>query len=700
MSIARTLFKLGQYQISSVTTAPYSNDSMTGGTVGAALDWIFAVLYPNTQPSVANVAALPAAGNTLNDYRIVLDDGDGKAAGYRWELREGEATPSWHKIHDMDWSSDTILASFMDATQDLFIYKQGRQDLDASGNPITGTFAGQSIFGGTSAGENLTLNANSGDGTGPQSGHVQFNSDARPTSDDTFDLGTATERFRDIFLNGTLTDGILSLTLQNLQDAYDHSLVTNANPHNTSYDDLSTQLGTLTLDGDVSGSADLSTSGNKTLTVTVADDSHSHDALSTINNFDTAVYNELKLQLVDNGPLTWVFDDAFEEVTPTLSIDITDVAHIAAPVANKILASNAAGTDWVASSGQIDLTGDVTGTATFNSTTGKWSLATTVSSSNISGLGGVVLNNKTFTSASGTPTTVTATAHGMQTGEKVRIYGSTTLDGEKTVTVVNANSFTIPDTTAGAQSGYYIPQGGQLLFNTSTGNFQVAKEFEEIFLSELSGLTQDVLTQYVAKDGRTGGQTVKGGISASENLILESTNHATKGTIQLKDTATPFADAAYSGSWSGVNLGSSSKRFNDLYMAGEAKGLRLESVGSLPSSSGTAIGRLVIFGGKPYYDTGSTYTKIGSGDVAVLSKSANYTALMDDDVILCTNTITISLPLAASATKRLVIKNTGTGTVTIDASGSETIDGALTYDLSVQYESITIVSDGTGWYII
>jgi hypothetical protein len=37
--------------------------------------------------------------------------------------------------------------------------------------------------------------------------------------------------------------------------------------------------------------------------------------------------------------------------------------------------------------------------------------------------------------------------------------------------------------------------------------------------------------------------------------------------------------------------------------------------------------------------------------------------------------------------------------VTVDGNASETIDGALTYALAVQYQSITIISDGTNWHI-
>jgi hypothetical protein len=90
---------------------------------------------------------------------------------------------------------------------------------------------------------------------------------------------------------------------------------------------------------------------------------------------------------------------------------------------------------------------------------------------------------------------------------------------------------------------------------------------------------------------------------------------------------------------------------------------------------------------------------------AVASKTANYTATAAEHVILCDPTggsFTITLPAAATAGsgKVLVVKNiAGSNTVTIDADGSETIDGAAT---AVVYfgASYTIICNGTAWFII
>lgn len=75
-------------------------------------------------------------------------------------------------------------------------------------------------------------------------------------------------------------------------------------------------------------------------------------------------------------------------------------------------------------------------------------------------------------------------------------------------------------------------------------------------------------------------------------------------------------------------------------------------------------------------------------------------------LILCPNTaaLTVTLPGAAdSAGRMLMFKKTTSAahTVTLDGAGAETIDGAATSTvLDGQYDTITIVSDGTGWHIV
>ena len=83
------------------------------------------------------------------------------------------------------------------------------------------------------------------------------------------------------------------------------------------------------------------------------------------------------------------------------------------------------------------------------------------------------------------------------------------------------------------------------------------------------------------------------------------------------------------------------------------------------------------------------------------AKSANFTATSLTSTIDCTNTITITLPTAVGQTGRIhIIKNSGTGVITIATTSSQTIDGAATQSLLTQYSKITVQSTGANWIVI
>lgn len=65
--------------------------------------------------------------------------------------------------------------------------------------------------------------------------------------------------------------------------------------------------------------------------------------------------------------------------------------------------------------------------------------------------------------------------------------------------------------------------------------------------------------------------------------------------------------------------------------------------------------------------------------------------------------VTLTLPDATVAVGLTftVKKTDATGNaVTVDTADSALIDGAATYAFTVQYEAVTVVSDGTNWHVI
>lgn len=103
---------------------------------------------------------------------------------------------------------------------------------------------------------------------------------------------------------------------------------------------------------------------------------------------------------------------------------------------------------------------------------------------------------------------------------------------------------------------------------------------------------------------------------------------------------------------------------------------------------------LTVSGGSPSWQpiSGSSLTNV----------TTTYTVLSTDETVNCTSAsgFTVNLTTAVGETgRKIIIKNSGTGDILVDADAAETIDGALTATL-VQYESITVQSDGANWIII
>ena len=124
-----------------------------------------------------------------------------------------------------------------------------------------------------------------------------------------------------------------------------------------------------------------------------------------------------------------------------------------------------------------------------------------------------------------------------------------------------------------------------------------------------------------------------------------------------------------------------------------------------PDIDGGTIDNTVIGGTTP---AAGAFTALSATSLAlpIVSKTADYILTSSDYTCLVTASsvnVTITLPAAAGCSGRIYnIKKLDATvyTVIIDGNSSETIDGALTYSLTSQYESISIQSNGTAWYII
>ncbi|NBT35347.1 MAG: hypothetical protein EBT03_07385 [Betaproteobacteria bacterium] len=100
----------------------------------------------------------------------------------------------------------------------------------------------------------------------------------------------------------------------------------------------------------------------------------------------------------------------------------------------------------------------------------------------------------------------------------------------------------------------------------------------------------------------------------------------------------------------------------------------------------------------------STLQVAGSLALAITTVSTGTTLDATHYTVLCDTSgggFTVTLPAAATCAGRVyVVKNKSTNTATVQGNGAETIDGSNTYALSTQWQSVTIQSDGTAWFVL
>lgn len=102
----------------------------------------------------------------------------------------------------------------------------------------------------------------------------------------------------------------------------------------------------------------------------------------------------------------------------------------------------------------------------------------------------------------------------------------------------------------------------------------------------------------------------------------------------------------------------------------------------------------------------STTGKISSAGqvVAYRAETSNYETDVTDHVIVASRGITVTLKENAPAGTVFVIKRvddgTSDGAITVSRKTSDTIDGANTKSLADNYDSITVVSDGSNYHMI
>jgi hypothetical protein len=188
--------------------------------------------------------------------------------------------------------------------------------------------------------------------------------------------------------------------------------------------------------------------------------------------------------------------------------------------------------------------------------------------------------------------------------------------------------------------------------------------------------------------------------AGGSNIINHTTQQANNINIFVHSSSQQFGQignasgALSSGSNNDMAVGAVGASNNLILYSNSAERVRVTSAGRVLANTTT--------------DNGTDQLQVngsiqGTGfDQAYTARTTTYTAATTDYFIDCTSgTFTVNLFTAVGNTGRiLIIKNSGTGTITVDPNGSQTIDGATTQSLSTQWSRVHIISDGANWKII
>ncbi len=224
------------------------------------------------------------------------------------------------------------------------------------------------------------------------------------------------------------------------------------------------------------------------------------------------------------------------------------------------------------------------------------------------------------------------------------------------------------------------------------------------------GLWGDIIRQYIMKEHFN--DDTDNAANGGHKTVTIRAGTATAGTAPLKFTSGTLLSSPETGAteFAGDNLyftitsGSVRKKIalyddtsgatGDLYYR--------DSTGYFVRLPVGATGKtLRASGGLPAWSDVDT-----NPTMATSTKTSNYTISGTDVVVFANATsgnVTITLPTASSnAGYRFYVKriDSSANTCTIARSGADTIDGQTSVSLDLQYMSLTVISDGSAWYII
>lgn len=205
----------------------------------------------------------------------------------------------------------------------------------------------------------------------------------------------------------------------------------------------------------------------------------------------------------------------------------------------------------------------------------------------------------------------------------------------------------------------------------------------------------------VASDGKisAGNTTAQGALTVGENRSFAGMTTSLSGRVFGTEAIT-ITDTDQSGTIANRNA----VAFRTPTFASTNSVTLTESASVYISSAPTAGTNTTITNPYAFWvDAGRTRLDGGVRLSTPRAVTATTTADVNTDFIInaTSGTFDVDLPTAVgNGGTVFIIMNSGTGAVTVDPNSTETINGASTYPLNVQYSVVTIVSNGSNWLIL
>ena len=383
-----------------------------------------------------------------------------------------------------------------------------------------------------------------------------------------------------------------------------------------------------------------------------------------------------KLPAVDGSQLT--------NLPPTSLDGITDVT-ITAPADRQVLTYDSASSEWINSAVAY---ADVTGTPTLAT------VATTGAYSDLSGTPtlATVATTGAYSDLSGTPTLATVAT----TGAYSDLSGLPTL-GTAAALDVGTSALNVVQLDASAK----LPAvDGSQLINLPPTSLDGITDVTITAPADRQVLTYDSassewINSAVAYADVTGTPTLA--TVATTGAYSDLSGTPTLGTAAALDVGTSALNVVQ------LNGSAQLPAVDGSLLTGVVATVALNDITDVTITS--AADRQVLT-----YDSATSEwinLAIDKSTVTSASVSGSYSITTysgAEEIFLLTTTAatTVSLPSAATVTSgfKYHIKNLGSFALTIDPNGAQTIDGASTFVISIQYAAISIVSDGANWFVI